>query len=264
MSLRTASEGRAAPDWEIDHRTSIRLEQVSVRYRVARERISSLKEYTIRALQRRVGYSDLWALKGVDLEVRRGEVFGIIGRNGAGKSTLLKVVARVLRPTAGRVWVRGRVAPLLELGAAFHPELTGRENVFLSGTLLGFSRREMADRFERIVDFAELRDFIDVPLRTYSSGMTMRLGFAVATDARPDVLIIDEVLAVGDEAFQRKCTARIEEFRRQEATILLVTHNRHLMQSLCQRAMWLDRGVVRALGPAADVAAAYYEATRAD
>jgi len=261
--LHTASEPHPAPGREGECQTSIRLEQVSVRYRVAHERISSLKEYAVRALQRRVNYSDLWALNKVDLEVRRGEVFGIVGRNGAGKSTLLKVVARVLRPMGGRVWVRGHVAPLLELGAAFHPELTGRENVFLSGTLLGFSRREMAGKFQRIVDFAELGDFIDAPLRTYSSGMTMRLGFAVATDAKPDVLIIDEILAVGDEAFQRKCTARIEEFRRQGATILLVTHNRQLTQSLCQRAMWLDHGTVRAIGPAAEVAAAYCEATNA-
>jgi len=159
------------------------------------------------------------------------------------------------------VWTRGHVAPLLEFGAGFHPELTGRENVFLNGTLLGFSRREMEEKFDRIVDFAELGDFINAPLRTYSSGMVARLGFAIATDVKPDILIVDEVLAVGDEAFQRKSQARMQGFRQQGMTILLATHNLAMVQAMCQRAVWLDHGTVRASGPAADVAAQYQRAS---
>jgi len=245
----------AAPATDGD--VAVRLENVSVRYRVPHERIGTLKEYAIRALQRRVKNNEFWALRDINLEVRRGEVFGIIGRNGAGKSTLLKVVARVLRPTTGRVWIRGRVAPLLEFGAGFHPELTGRENIFLNGTLLGFSRREMENKFERIVDFAELWDFIDAPLRTYSSGMIARLGFAIATDVTPDVLIVDEVLSVGDEAFQRKAAARMNAFRQSGATILLVTHNMSTMVAACQRALWIEQGEAKASGRPEEVAQAY-------
>ncbi len=236
---------------------SIRLEDVSVRYRVPRDRISTFKEYAIRMLQRRVNHDEFWALRDVSLEVQKGEVFGIIGRNGAGKSTVLKVIARVLRPTTGRAWVKGRVAPLLECGAGFHPELTGRENTFLNGTLLGFSRKEMEEKFERIVEFAELWDFIDAPLRTYSSGMAARLGFAIATDVKSDVLIVDEVLAVGDESFHRKSTARMHEFRDQGATILLVSHNMKTVEAMCKRAMWIDRGMVKADGTTSEVVSAY-------
>lgn len=273
MSLLTASEPRTGipstatdPSESADARSAdaravaVRIEDVSVRYRVPHERIGTFKEYIIRRLQQRVTHDVFWALHQVDLEIRQGEVFGIIGRNGAGKSTLLKVVARVLRPTTGRVWVRGRVAPLLEFGAGFHAELTGRENVFLNGTLLGFSRRDMQAKFDRIVDFAELWEFIDAPLRTYSSGMVARLGFAIATDVKPDVLIVDEVLAVGDEAFQRKSAARMQAFREQGATILLVTHNMANVRAMCQRAAWLDHGVVRAVGVAEKIATLYQQA----
>jgi len=235
----------------------IRLDNVSVLYRVPRERIHSFKEYAIRWLRRQVAYNEFWALKDVSLEVRRGEVFGIIGPNGAGKSTLLKVVARVLRPTTGRVRVRGRVAPLLELGAGFDMELTGRENVFLNGAVLGYSRRDIAERFDRIVDFAGVREFIDAPLRTYSSGMVVRLGFAVATDVQPEVLIVDEVLGVGDAEFQRKSSARIEAFREANTTILMVSHSLEAVTQMCKRAAWIEHGVIRSIGPAPDVVADY-------
>jgi len=236
------------------------VQDVSVLYRVPHERIGTFKEYAIRRLQRRITYEEFWALREVNLDVRSGEVFGIIGRNGAGKSTLLKVIARVLRPTRGRVVVFGNVAPLLEFGAGFHTELSGRENVMLNGVLLGFTEKEMHKKFDRIVEFAELGDFIDAPLRTYSSGMVARLGFAIATDVKPDVLIVDEVLAVGDESFQRKGQARMQEFREQGATILLVTHTMATVQKMCQRAVWLDHGVVRALGPAGEVTEQYQQA----
>jgi ABC-2 type transport system ATP-binding protein len=232
---------------------TIRLEQVGVRYRIPSERIGTFKEYMIRRIQRKVQHREFWALQDIDLSVHKGEVFGLIGHNGAGKSTLLKLVARVLRPTAGRVLVRGQVAPLLEFGAGFHPELTGRENVFLNGALLGFTRQEMEEKFERIVDFAELWDFINAPMRTYSSGMWARLGFSVATDVQPDILIVDEVLAVGDEAFQRKSSARMQQFRDQGATVLLVSHNMDTIVAMCHRAAWLDHGHLRRVGPADEV-----------
>lgn len=258
MSLPIVSE---APQVETTILTSneevIRLENVSVRYRVPSERIGTFKEYMIRRVQGKVRQQDFLALRNVNLTIRRGEVFGLIGSNGAGKSTLLKLVARVLKPTEGRVWVKGRVAPLLEYGAGFHPELTGRENIFLNGALLGFTYKQMQEKFERIVDFAELWDFIDAPMRTYSSGMWARLGFAVATDVEPDILIVDEVLAVGDEAFQRKSSARMQEFRQQGVTILLVSHNMDVIQSMCNRAAWLDHGEIKAMGEVAETIKAY-------
>jgi len=223
---------------------TVHLEDVGVRYRIPSERIGTFKEYMIRRIQGKVHYRQFWALKSINLSVNKGEVFGLVGNNGAGKSTLLKLVARVLKPTEGRVIVRGQVAPLLEIGAGFHGELTGRENVYLNGALLGFSNQEMEEKFPRIVDFSELWDFIDAPMRTYSSGMWARLGFAVATDERPDVLIIDEVLSVGDEAFQRKSYDRILQFRDEGATILLVSHNLPIVESLCHRVAWVDHGQI--------------------
>lgn len=257
MSSLTASEAQFPSVTTDLQDTAVRLLGVSVRYRVPQERIGTFKEYAIRKLQRRVRNHEFWALRDVSLEVRKGEVFGIIGRNGAGKSTLLKVVARVLRPTEGRVWIKGAVAPLLEFQAGFHPELSGRENVYLNGTLLGFTRRQMADKFERIVDFAELWDFIDAPVRTYSSGMVARLGFAIATDVQPDILIVDEVLSVGDEGFRRKCAQRMNTFREQGATILLVTHSLDMLKTMCTRAIWLDQGIVKAMGAPQEVVDQY-------
>ncbi len=236
---------------------SILLENVSVRYRVPTEGIGTFKEYAIRWIQRKIKKVDFWALRGVNLTVKRGEVFGVIGHNGAGKSTLFKLIARVLQPVEGRVVVRGRVAPLLELGAGFHPELSGRENVFLNGAVLGFSYAEMQSKFQSIVEFAELQDFIDAPLRTYSSGMYARLGFAVATDTRPDVLLIDEILAVGDEAFQRKCIERIMGFREQGSTILIIAHNMDTIRMMCQRAAWLHHGVLQTVGEPGEVIECY-------
>ncbi len=237
----------------------IRLENISVRYSLPSERIGTFKEYAIRILQRKIRFNSFWALNNVDLSIESGEVLGIIGRNGAGKSTMLKVISRVLRPTRGRVVIYGKIAPLLELGAGFHPELTGRENVFLNGALLGYSRHEMNACFQNILDFSELRDFIDAPLRTYSSGMYARLGFAVATAHQPDILIIDEILGVGDEAFQHKCAERIGQFRDHGTTILLVSHSMDVIQQLCQRVVWIDHGKIALAGEPGQVIAAYRE-----
>lgn len=221
---------------------AIRIEKVSVRYRIPRERIGSLKEYAIRRLKRRLFFDEFEALKDVSLQIQAGETIGVIGRNGAGKSTLFRLIARVMPPSAGRVVVAGRVAPLLELGLGFHGELTGRENVMLQGTLLGFSRKEMRRRIPRIVEWAEVDEFIDAPIRTYSTGMAARLAFSVATDVEPDVLLVDEALAVGDEKFQRKCHTRIEEFRLAGKTVLLISHALEQIRDNCRRAIWIHEG----------------------
>jgi ABC-type polysaccharide/polyol phosphate transport system ATPase subunit len=236
---------------------AIELRDVSVRYRMPQERFPTVKEYLIQWLRRRIVKTELRALSQVDLTVQPGESIGIIGRNGAGKTTLMKVIARVLRPADGTVAVRGTVAPLLELGAGFDPELTGRENVFLNGAILRRSRKEMQERFADIVAFAELEAFIDAPLRTYSTGMVARLGFAVATDCDPDVLLVDEVLSVGDIEFQHKCLRRIEEFRARGATLVLVSHSLHSVTEICRRAIWIDAGRVVTDGPSADVVDAF-------
>jgi len=236
---------------------AIELRDVSVRYRLPRERIPTFKEFAIKWLRGGLVYDDLLALANVDLAVPRGESLGIIGRNGAGKTTLMKVIARVLRPTQGSVAVSGTVAPLLELGAGFDMELSGRENVFLNGAILGRSRREMQRRFDAIVEFSELGEFIDAPLRAYSTGMVARLGFAVATDVEPDILLVDELLSVGDIEFQRKCTDRIEGILARGATLVLVSHSPESVMQLCRRAIWIDHGHVLADGPAHEVVEAF-------
>lgn len=236
---------------------AVQLEGVSVKYLAPNERLETFKEHVIRRLQRKIRHDFFFALKGISLDVPRGEIFGIIGRNGAGKSTLLKVVSRVLVPTSGRVVTRGRVSPLLQLGAGFHPELTGRENVFLNGTLLGRSREEVNKHLEEIQEFAELGNFIDAPLRTYSSGMVARLGFSVATNWQPEILILDEVMAVGDEAFRRKCEDRMQEFRAKGSTIILVTHNLKTIRDLCDSVAWIDNGSIQECGDVTSVTESY-------
>jgi ABC-2 type transport system ATP-binding protein/lipopolysaccharide transport system ATP-binding protein len=235
----------------------IDIRDVSVHYRLPHERIHTFKEFVIQWVRGRVAYEDLCALSHVSLQVRRGESLGVVGRNGAGKTTLMKVIARVLRPTEGRAEVRGTLAPLLELGAGFDMELSGRENVFLNGAILGRSRKDMQRRLPGIVEFSELGHFIDAPLRTYSTGMVARLGFAVATDVEPDVLLVDEVLSVGDIEFQQKCIRRIEDFLRRKATLVLVTHSPDQALQLCQRVVWLEGGKVVMDGPARDVVEAF-------
>jgi len=233
---------------------AIGIRGTSVRYRLAREKPHTLQEYIIHRLRgRRLVYEDFWALKDVTAEVRRGDTLGIIGNNGAGKSTLLKVIAGVLKPTEGTVTVNGKIAPLIELGAGFDMELSGIENIYLNASVLGLSRKETDRRMDSIIDFAELRDFILSPLKNYSSGMVARLGFSIATAVDPDILIIDETLAVGDEHFKKKCNERMREFREKGTTMLLVSHAMREIERLCNKVIWLEHGQVRESG--ADVEA---------
>jgi ABC-type polysaccharide/polyol phosphate transport system ATPase subunit len=229
---------------------AIEVEGISKRFRLFRQKPTSLKQ---RLLTSRARAEDLWALHEVSLEVREGSTFGLIGHNGSGKTTLLKCIAGILRPTSGTIRQRGRLAALLELGAGFHPELTGRENVYLNASFLGLSRKETDRAYEDIVSFAELEDFMDNQVKFYSSGMLVRLGFAVAVHVRPDVLLIDEVLAVGDEAFQAKCIGRVRRFQDEGRTIVLVTHALDTVREICDRAAMLHHGRVHALGSPEDV-----------
>jgi len=240
--------------------TAIFLDDVSLAYRLPSEAIHTFKEYMIRLVQGRIKHKAFWALRQINLEVNQGEIFGILGRNGAGKSTLLKVISKVLIPIEGRVWIKGYISPLLQLGAGFHPELTGRENIYLNATLLGHSRTEIDGKLEEIITFAEIGSFIDAPLRTYSSGMQARLGFAVASAWQPDILILDEVLSVGDAAFQEKCFERMADFRDSGATVLMVSHSIEQVRELCQRALWLDHGEIQVMGVADEVCDAYKQA----
>ncbi len=242
----------------------VQLEEVTVRYRMPRERVTSLKDYALRWLRVRIRYSDVWALRAVNLTVFPGEAVGIVGPNGAGKSTLLKVMARVLRPTDGRARVWGAVAPILELGAGFDPELTGRENIYLNGAMLGFSRSKMDKKINAVLDFAQIGVFIDAPLRTYSDGMIARLGFAVATDVTPDLLLIDETLMVGDIAFQQKCLNHLRALQNEGATFLVVSHNLQTIQEMCSRVIWISRGKIEMDGDPIEVINAYTNTTECD
>ena len=238
--------------------TAVEFENVSKRFIVHHERPRSFQELAVSFFKRNnASWEELWALRDISFAVERGRTLGIIGPNGSGKSTLLKLITRILEPTSGRVVVNGKVSALIELGAGFHPDLTGRENVFLNGSLLGMSRKEMEEKFEEIVEFTELGRFIDMPLKHYSSGMQMRLGFAIATSVDPDILLIDEVLAVGDEAFQRKCMRKIAEFKRRGKTIIFVSHDLDAVRELCSEVIWLDGGVIRARGRPDEVIVQY-------
>jgi lipopolysaccharide transport system ATP-binding protein len=238
--------------------TAIHFEQVSKRFVLHHERPRSFQELVVGLLRRNSNsHEEFWALKDVSFTVSAGETVGLIGPNGAGKSTILKLVSRIIEPTSGQVKTNGRVGALLELGAGFHPDLTGRENVYLNGSILGLSHREIDRQFESIVEFAEIARFIDTPVRNYSSGMLMRLGFAVATSFHPDILLIDEVLAVGDQTFQAKCLQHIGQLRKQGVTILFVSHGLDMVRRLCHRAAWLDEGQIQAIGPADEVAISY-------
>ena len=220
----------------------IRIRDAGVSYRLYREKVSTLKEAVVNRFRHLRSSETFWALRHVTLSIEPGESIALVGHNGSGKSTLLKTIAGVLMPSEGEVLVQGRISPMIELGAGFDPELSGRDNIFLNGALLGFSRKQMEGKFDRIVAFSELGDFIDMPIKNYSSGMYARLGFAIAQDVEPDILIVDEVLAVGDERFQEKCKARIRDFRTAGITFCFVSHNYEAARELCPRAAVLHHG----------------------
>lgn len=237
----------------------IKVSNATVRFNKATESYNGLKEYVIRMLKGELMFQEFLALKDINLEIKRGESWGLIGSNGSGKSTLLKLICGILKPYKGSVEVKGTIAPLIELGAGFDGELTARENIFLNGALLGHKKSFMQQYFDEIIEFSELQDFVDVPIKNFSSGMSARLGFAVATIVKPDILIVDEVLAVGDHAFQEKCKKRMEEMLKGGTTLLFVSHSAEQVKELCENVVWIDKGVVKMSGKATEVIS-FYEA----
>ena len=237
--------------------TMIEVKDVSMRFRMANDRINSIKEYAIASLRGKLQYNEFEALKHVSFDVKKGEVVGLIGHNGAGKSTILKVISGILKPTEGSVTVRGNVAPMLELGSGFDFDMTGRENIFLNGAILGYSEEFLRSKYDEIVAFSEIGQFIDVPLRNYSSGMIARLAFSVATVVVPEVLIVDEVLSVGDAAFQEKSHRRMMELMSGGTTVLFVSHSLSQIRQMCKRVVWLDHGEVKMFGETLAVCDAY-------
>ena len=240
----------------------IRIRDAGVCYRLYREKVSTLKEAVVNRFRHLRSAEMFWAVRHVSLDIEPGEAIALVGHNGSGKSTLLKTIAGVLMPDEGEVFVQGRISPMIELGAGFDPELSGRDNIFLNGALLGFSRKQMEGKFDRIVAFSELGDFIDMPIKNYSSGMYARLGFAIAQDVEPDILIVDEVLAVGDERFQEKCKARIRDFRAAGITFCFVSHNYEAAKELCPRAAVLHHGRLAFDGPIVQAWERYRELER--
>jgi len=240
-----------------EKRVMIDVDHVTIRFNLSNQKVDNLKEYVIKILKKELLFQEFLAVKDVSFQVRAGEAWALVGSNGSGKSTMLKAISGILKPYKGSISVNGSVAPLIELGAGFDPELTARENIFLNGCILGHTEQFMKDHFDEIVDFAEIRDFLDSPLKNYSSGMKSRLGFSIATMVRPEILIVDEILAVGDYKFRKKCEQRMNELLSGGTTLLYVSHNIDEVRRLCDHAIWLDKGVCRMVGEANEVCNAY-------
>lgn len=236
---------------------SIVAENISMHFNMASERLESLKEYFIKLLKRQLFFKDFIAVNDISFKIKKGEVFGIVGTNGSGKSTTLKMISGILKPTSGKIQINGNIAPLIELGAGFDGELTARENIYLNGAVLGYSKKYIDEHFDQIVDFAELRDFLDMPIKNYSSGMVARIAFAIATVITPDILIVDEILSVGDFLFQEKCEKRINELMEGGTTIVIVSHTIAQIERLCDRVMWIEKGNLKMIGDTAEVCEAY-------
>ena len=235
----------------------IDVQHVSMKFNLMEEKIDTLKEYIVKLIKGKLFYNEFVALNDVSFQIEKGDILGIVGFNGAGKSTMLKILAGVLKPTNGKVVVNGTVAPLIEVGAGFDPELTAKENIFLNGAILGHSRKFLQQHFDEIIDFAELRTFVNVPVKNFSSGMYARLGFAIATVVKPDILIVDEVLSVGDYRFQEKCEKRIQEMINGGTTIIIVSHDINMIERLCNKVLWLDHGVKKDFGNAVKICEEY-------
>lgn len=242
----------------------IDVQNVSVRFNLEQEKTDTIKEYVLKLISGKLHFNEFYALRDVSFSVERGESLALIGTNGSGKSTLLKLIAGVLYPSGGRVTVRGSIAPLIELGAGFDPDLTARENIFLNGAVLGYSRAFMQAQFDEIVDFAEIEEFIDVPVKNFSSGMVARLGFSIATQVRADILVVDEILAVGDFLFQQKCYKRMESMLSGGTTLLFVSHDDQMVRRMCRKAVWLNEGQLMAMGAANEVCDQYRAAMEAN
>ncbi len=247
-------------DTSIQPEYAIEVEDVSMIFNMASEQLNNLKEYFIKAAHHELFFKEFRALNHISFKVKKGEVVGLVGTNGSGKSTMLKLIAGVLDPSEGKITVRGNISPLIELGAGFDPELTAMENIYLNGALLGYTKEFIDDHLQDIIDFAELQDFMEMPLKNYSSGMTARIAFAIATVAEPDILIVDETLSVGDVFFQQKCEDRIQSFiENGNVTVLFVSHSMDQVERICQRAIWIEKGEQRMDGPVEDVCRAYKE-----
>ena len=236
---------------------AIELHDIVMKFRMASQKVDSLKEFVIKKIKRQIDYNDFVALDHVSFDVARGEVMGLIGLNGSGKSTTLKIISGILKPTSGTVMANGKISPLIELGAGFDNDLTARENVFLNGAVLGNSKKEMLEKMDEIIDFAELHAFMDTPIKNFSSGMIARLGFSIATTIQPEILIVDEILSVGDFLFQQKCEKRINQMMSGGTTVVVVSHSIEQIERLCDRVVWLDHGKVRMIGDTPTVCAEY-------
>jgi lipopolysaccharide transport system ATP-binding protein len=237
--------------------TVINVENATVRFNMASEKIETIKEYIVKIIKGQLRFKEFLALKNINLEIKRGEAWGIVGSNGAGKSTLLRLICGIIAPAVGSVTVNGSISPMLELGAGFDSQLTAGENIFLEGALLGHSKEFMQEHYNEIVEFSELKDFLDMPIKNYSSGMRARMAFAIATVVEPEILIVDEVLSVGDAAFRHKCEKRIHEMLENNTTLLLVSHSKSMVENLCEKALWLRKGEAVMTGSAVEVCTAY-------
>lgn len=241
-------------------RIMVDVDHVTIRFNLANQKVDNLKEYCIRMIKKELMFQEFLAVKDVSFQIGRGEAWGIIGSNGSGKSTLLKAISGIIKPYKGKITVNGRIAPLIELGAGFDGNLTARENIFLNGCILGHTEKYMKEHFDEIVDFAGLWDFLDSPIKNYSSGMKARLGFSVATSVKPDLLIVDEILSVGDMKFKKKCQERITEMLDQGTTLIYVSHSMQEIEKLCQRVVWLEKGDLIMNGSTEEVCQAYLQA----
>ncbi len=246
----------------INQENAVELRDVVMNFNMSKEKLDSLKEYFLKAIKRKLKFEKFTALDGISFDIKKGDVFGIVGLNGCGKSTTLKIISGILEPSEGSVETSGVIAPLIELGAGFDMELTARENIYLNGSVLGYSRKFMDEKFDEIVEFSEMQDFLDVPMKNYSSGMIARIGFAIATVITPDILIVDEILAVGDFLFQHKCEERIKKMIEGDTTVIIVSHSIEQIERLCKHCVWLEKGKIKMIGETQEVCEQYKKSTR--
>lgn len=246
----------------INNENAVELRDIEMHFNMSSEKLQSLKEYFLKFMKRQLRFENFVAVDKVSFDIKKGDVFGIVGLNGCGKSTTLKIISGILKPTKGTVETQGVIAPLIELGAGFDMELTARENIYLNGSVLGYSKKFMDEKFDDIVEFSEMREFLDVPMKNYSSGMVARIGFAIATVTTPDILIVDEILAVGDFLFQQKCEERINQMMQDDTTVIIVSHSIEQIERLCKHCVWLEKGKVKMIGETAEVCDAYKNSKR--